>query len=124
MCPSKNEVSLGEIIYKNLSHQSSEILREEVARGMRYLAMDTTLKWFVYADRPVVSDSWWVRGDIYAKDPYKEEPVGFYWGRHLGDHMDSELARVTQATPEGYTETLAYLVVSVGERLIDEVVYL
>ena len=124
MYPSKNEVSLGEIIFKSLSYQSSEILREEVAKGMRYLAMDTPGKWFVYADRPVVSEGWWVRGDIYAEYIYMEEPAGFYWGRHLGDLMDSELTRVTRATPEGYTETLAYLVASVGARLIDEVVYL
>ena len=38
--------------------------------------------------------------------------------------MDSELTRVTQVTPEGYTKTLAYLVASVEARLIDEVVYL
>ena len=124
MYPSKKEVSLGEMIYKNLSHQSRAILQEEVVKGMRYLAMDTTRKWFVYADRPVVSESWWVRGDIYAEENYMEEPAGFYWGRHLGDLMDSELTRVTQATPEGYTETLAYLVASVEARLIDEVVYL
>ena len=124
MYPSKKEVSLGEMIYKNLSHQSRAILQEEVVKGMRYLAMDTTRKWFVYADRPVVSESWWVRGDIYAEDNYMEEPKGFYWGRHLGDLMDSELAEVTRATSEGYTETLAYLVVSVGARLIEEVVYL
>ena len=124
MYPSKNEVSLGEMIYKNLSHQSRAILQEEVGKGMRYLAMDTTRKWFVYADRPVVSESWWVRGDIYAEDRYMVEPEGFYWGRHLGDLMDSELTRVTQATPEGYTETLAYLVAPVEARLIDEVVYL
>lgn len=123
MYPSKNEVTLGEMIYKNLSHQSRSIL-QEVGKGMRYLAMDTTRRWFVYAERPVVSEGWWVRGDIYAEYNYMEEPAGFYWGRHLGDLMDSELTRVTRATPEGYTETLAYLVASVGERLIDEVVYL
>ena len=84
MYPSKNEVTLGEMIYKNLSHQSRSILQEEVGKGMRYLAMDTTRRWFVYAERPVVSESWWVRGDIYANDPDMVEPKGFYWGETPG----------------------------------------